>query len=590
MRKSVLLAAVLLGSAVVLGSCGNGEEGSPSSSLSSGVSSSFQGESFSLSIVVEGSGIVRLFKDGKEINQDNFAELVEPGDTVTVEARPGKGETLLSLTMGGEPLPLSGRYHTFVAQEGENLLEARFVLIETDPSDFHFRVKEDGTAEILSYEAPVEVPSPVVIPDEVVSSGESIPVTSLGEGVFRNLAVDSVRIGKNVSSFSGDPFLDAWNLEEILVDEENEAFSSVDGVLFQGDDLARYPIAKPGKEYLVPSGTKNILAHAFEDAGALESVAIPAGVLSVGEESFASARNLKEVSFPDGLESIGEMAFSYTSSLEEAILPEGLLSLGEGSFYSTGAKKASFPSTLKEIGSRSFYFARSLREIYLAEGLETIGEEAFISTAVSFLSCPASLRRIEKSAFELCSSLISLSLNEGLLSIGDVAFGRANYIASVHLPSTLREVGINPFQGVTTLGREGTFTIEEGNLYLEIKDGVLYTKCEKPLLLVYPYGLPATSFSVPEGVASLAQDSFCYQSVLKEVTIPASVTSIHGAFRSMYLEAAGGAAGNALRVNYLGTVAEWASVNLHGSAGEWHEDTLIEGSVVHCSDGDVTVA
>lgn len=589
MRKAFLLLA-LIGSASLLASCGNGEEGS--SSLSQGPSSSSEAEeSFFLKIaILEGEGIIRLFKDGNEVTEDNFASLVSPGDTVTVEARPGKGEHLLSLTLDGDPLSPSGRYYTFLAKEGENLLEARFALLETDPTDFTFRVKEDGTAEILSYAAPVDLPSPVLIPDEVLSSGEMIPVTSLGEGVFRNLAVDSVKLGKNVSSLTGDSFLDAGSLEEILVDEENPSFSSLDGVLFQGEDLVRYPIAKEGEEYVVPSGTRNVLAHAFEDVGGLARVTLPEGVLSLGEECFASARGLREISFPEGLQSIGDMAFSYTSSLEEVVLPEGLLTLGEGSFYSTAAKKASFPSTLKEIGSRSFYFARSLREIDLAEGLETIGEEAFISTPLASLSCPSSLLRIEKSAFELCSSLTSLSLNEGLLYIGDVAFGRANYIASVHLPSTLEEVGINPFQGVTTLGREGTFTIEEDNPYLEIRDGVLYSKGEEPALLIYPYALSEDSFLIPEGVSSLAQDSFCYQSFLKEVTIPRSVTSIHGAFRSMYLEASGGNEGNALRVNFLGTMEEWASIDLHGSSGEWHEDTSIEGALVHCSDGDVLVA
>jgi hypothetical protein len=54
-------------------------------------------------------------------------------------------------------------------------------------------------------------------------------------------------------------------LEQIVVDEENGTYASLDGVLFTKDykTLVKYPSARSGEVYIVPDVTVNIAAFAF---------------------------------------------------------------------------------------------------------------------------------------------------------------------------------------------------------------------------------------------------------------------------------------------------------------------------------------
>jgi len=73
------------------------------------------------------------------------------------------------------------------------------------------------------------------------------------------------------------------NLVEILVNERNTAYSSIEGVLFnkQKTELIRYPPGKQSQTYTIPNGTIVIRPGAFDDAKLLIDLTIPRSVTSM---------------------------------------------------------------------------------------------------------------------------------------------------------------------------------------------------------------------------------------------------------------------------------------------------------------------
>ena len=64
---------------------------------------------------------------------------------------------------------------------------------------------------------------------------------------------------------SGNTFACVFELEQIIVDERNQRYSSLDGVLFNKDktELLKYPSSKSGVTYTIPESVEGIAKYAF---------------------------------------------------------------------------------------------------------------------------------------------------------------------------------------------------------------------------------------------------------------------------------------------------------------------------------------
>lgn len=145
----------------------------------------------------------------------------------------------------------------------------------------------DFTYAIVSYDTvqlvKIEKQGEVVIPDSVEYEGRSFDVVSIGRideaGLFKtgslvaeyydnygnlSMQITSVTVPATVSLIWDDAF-NIHSLEQIVVDEENGTYASLDGVLFTRDykTLVKYPSARSGEVYVVPDVTVNIAAFAF---------------------------------------------------------------------------------------------------------------------------------------------------------------------------------------------------------------------------------------------------------------------------------------------------------------------------------------
>ena len=154
----------------------------------------------------------------------------------------------------------------------------------------------------------------------VISNG----VTSIGSVTFYQCAgLTSVTIPSSVTSIGFLPFEDCTNLMAIVVDIANPSYCSIDGVLFDKDQivLIQYPAGKGGS-YTVPSTITSIGDQTFIDCTGLTNITIPSNMNSIGQEAFTDCTNLKGLFFNGNAPSyVGMWAFYNATNVTVYYLP-----------------------------------------------------------------------------------------------------------------------------------------------------------------------------------------------------------------------------------------------------------------------------
>lgn len=142
------------------------------------------------------------------------------------------------------------------------------------------------------------------------------------------------------------------------------------------------------------------------------------------------------------------------------------------------------PEGVETIGTTSFRKNKYVRKVVLPEGVETIG---------SF-------------AFDGATSLEEVNIPDSCKSIDQWAFGNTA-LKELHLPAGLEVFGGSVVSRNTQLQ---TVTLEEGCKNLFIEDGVLYYFFIEGYnnLMIYPAGLEAKSFTLPDHVKYIANGAF----------------------------------------------------------------------------------
>ena len=118
-------------------------------------------------------------------------------------------------------------------------------------------------------------------------------------------------IPASVASIDLQAFYGCGNLRDILVDDKNTSYASVDGVLFSkdGTQLLRYPVEKADTTYVIPES-----------------------VVSIGESAFCGCKNLTKVTMSESVTSIGDLAFHNCVNLSSVMIPASVASIGTGLF------------------------------------------------------------------------------------------------------------------------------------------------------------------------------------------------------------------------------------------------------------------
>lgn len=137
-------------------------------------------------------------------------------------------------------------------------------------------------------------------------------VTAIWDRAFERCdAIKSITLGASMKIVSSSSFDSMYSLEEILVDEDNRYYTSVDGVLYTKDmrSLTKYPQNKTEETFQIPSSVERIDWYAFGEAQYLQEVHIPYTVRYVGNSAFYNCYNLSAAWFYGDAPSFGLTAF-----------------------------------------------------------------------------------------------------------------------------------------------------------------------------------------------------------------------------------------------------------------------------------------
>ena len=196
-----------------------------------------------------------------------------------------------------------------------------------------------------------------------LTSIEMPSVTTINEMAFSSCyALTSVNIPASCTSIVGNSFQECKSLEEIVVDENNPNYSSMDGVLYDKDKttLIGWPAAEDDID-IMPSVT-TIGDYAFNYCDGLTSVEMPA-VTTIGDYAFSRCNALTSVSMPS-VTTIGFEAFSICSALASVYMPE-VTTIDAGAFSRCSAlTSVDIPASVSMISWRAFERCSGLTSVY----------------------------------------------------------------------------------------------------------------------------------------------------------------------------------------------------------------------------------
>jgi len=199
-----------------------------------------------------------------------------------------------------------------------------------------------------------------------------------------------------------------------LVDENNNDYSSLDGVLFNKNKtiLLKYPTGSSRVSYTVPSSVETIEGRSF--AILLES----------------DNNTLRTIILNNGLKNINMFAFRYVG-IESITIPASVTSIGYYAFLGSGLTSASvsvdrlgganFPGAAgagQTIGGKTDVTVTTFK-IFSGSGELTNGTGNLSGATSAIIDGYTS---IGNGAFDGASSLTSVTIPEGVISIGAYAF------------------------------------------------------------------------------------------------------------------------------------------------------------------------
>ncbi len=338
------------------------------------------------------------------------------------------------------------------------------------------------------------------------------------------------------------------NLKAITVDNNNEAYASVDGVLYSKDlkTLVCYPLGKPGKMCIIPDHVTTIATGAILRNGdsSFNKISIPKTVTTLEERAIITNYSFYDVFFggseaewsalhEQNGEYINSNNIHYNCLADEDSCGLTYYIRDDSEAVIIGADETVkgdyvIPSTLggypvTEISDDAFSGKAELTGITIPETVIVIGEEAFAYSGLTEVIIPDSVIYVDDYAFSFCVNLESVELPETLQMIGGYAFALCAKLESVNIPRDTVSIGYGAFRECINL-RE--FTVAEGNEYFVTdENGVLYS-ADKTRIVQYPLNSSAAEFTIPDTVTKFESELFMNAQNLKTLSIPASVTDI----------------------------------------------------------------
>ncbi len=187
-----------------------------------------------------------------------------------------------------------------------------------------------------------------VIPDEAVNID--------GSAFFGCRLLTDITIPAGVSTLGAHTFEQCTGLTAFEVSEDNESFSSQEGILY--DKEQKTLICCPGGiegAVIVPEGVSAIGAYAFERCEKLTGISLPESVNEIREFAFLCCKSLKQITLPKDITELSSNVFKDCTGLESLTLPQKLREIKISAMSGcTGIKSIEIPQTVTKIDFGAF--------------------------------------------------------------------------------------------------------------------------------------------------------------------------------------------------------------------------------------------
>ncbi len=326
----------------------------------------------------------------------------------------------------------------------------------------------------------------------------------------------SITLGKSIEKI--DYYLgNLNNLQEINVNEENQHYSSEDGVLFDKNKeiLLQYPNNKEGESYTIPISVKKIGKNEEYDSW----------------KGFGFNEKIKRITLTRNVEQIN-FDFSYCTKLQEInVDTDNSYFLSEnGILFDKDKKKLiSYPPDKeqeklvipKEIEriDCNFGYCTKLKEISVDENNNSYSSEdgiLFNKDKTILLYYPANKD----------GESYTIPTNVAMIGYFPISEKESIYVGGFGMNKSLKNIMLNANVNVVELNgceKLQEINVDKDNQYLMAEDGVLFTKNQE-VLISYPNGKEQTSYTIPNTVKLI---NFAFVTNLKELVIPSGVENVH---------------------------------------------------------------
>ena len=237
-------------------------------------------------------------------------------------------------------------------------------------------------------------------------------------------------------------------MTDVFVEDGNEAFCSIDGVLFtkDGKEMLIYPNGRTEEEYTVPEGTERVWS-AFYYPENLKVLKLPASFCSLWDKEDEETQEYREISYD---------TFDYCPALERIEVDQDnpVFCAIDGVLFSKDRKiliacpvckqgDYEIPDGTEEIGLRAFYRNEKLTSVFVPDSVQVIDDEAFLENmGIKRIRLPQTMKYIGDSAFRDGWELRELSIPEGLTEITPgMLLGNTKLQGTLRIPESVTRIG-----------------------------------------------------------------------------------------------------------------------------------------------------
>ena len=164
---------------------------------------------------------------------------------------------------------------------------------------------DDGPS---NYKGDISIPSFIVTGE---NDDFTFRVMEIDQNAFYNAEVNSIDIPYSVIRIVNDAFKGCTGVKRYTVNENNQSYKDVDGVLFSKDNrmLIKYPDKKALTDYVISEEVSLICTEAFINNSFLRKVNIGNFVTAVSDYAFKNCSALEEVELGGNVRILGVDAF-----------------------------------------------------------------------------------------------------------------------------------------------------------------------------------------------------------------------------------------------------------------------------------------